>query len=524
MLIKKVFEHRDHMMSFGLFLVAVGISCSTFLMSIGGLWMAGWFILTGHWQEKWSNLKSSGALVFLLLFTVHIIALLYSNNWEYGINDLRKKLPLLSYPLILGSWRRIPLYLLQNVLAAFVTTVILMCGVVLVRYFLMDVPDFRNLMPFVSHIRFSIAIVVAGVMLALWHFYTKKYSIVFTLVLESILLLSLILLQSLTGLVSLFLVGILLLTHFKASKLLWLLIFVPVLYMAGVTSHHYLSKDIYTTLPSETANGNPYIHNTKAKTTENGHYIWLYVCEGEMAYHWEARTGESAYLTNPDGYPIAANLIRYLTSKNLPKDSLGVWALSEEDILAVKSGATNYKNTAAIPLYDRIKEVLFEIDHYLETKDPSGHSITMRLEYAKAGWNVFLEHPIIGTGTGDVRDEMLAYYDNTNSVLKDKYRLRAHNQILTFLLTFGVVGFAIILYAFYGSIKKAKVKSVFFTAFLVTMIVSAFWEDTLESQVGVTLFTFFYAIWVCQLAPYSDANIWRYKSLVFFTIDSTEKS
>ncbi len=53
----------------------------------------------------------------------------------------------------------------------------------------------------------------------------------------------------------------------------------------------------------------------------------------------------SARLDN--GYPVIACLHRYLTSKHLSKDSLGVYSLTELDIQHILNGETNFKYVAS---------------------------------------------------------------------------------------------------------------------------------------------------------------------------------
>jgi len=42
-------------------------------------------------------------LLITIVYLIHVIGLLYSSNLEYGLHDLRIKLPLLALPIIIGT-------------------------------------------------------------------------------------------------------------------------------------------------------------------------------------------------------------------------------------------------------------------------------------------------------------------------------------------------------------------------------------------------------------------------------------
>ncbi len=44
-----------------------------------------------------------------------------------------------------------------------------------------------------------------------------------------------------------------------------------------------------------TMEGNPYEHRVQSKEVENGHYVWIYVCEEELEREWN-RMSELGYL------------------------------------------------------------------------------------------------------------------------------------------------------------------------------------------------------------------------------------
>ena len=83
-------------------------------------------------------------------------------------------------------------------------------------------------------------------------------------------------------------------------------------------------------------------------------------------------------------------------------------------------------------------------------------------------------------------------YHEDNSLLLPQYRLRAHNQYITYLVTFGFLG--IIIFGFsliYPFLKNKMYNDYFYMAFFSIILLSMLTEDTLETQIGITFFCFF---------------------------------
>ncbi|NJK95270.1 MAG: O-antigen ligase family protein [Bacteroidales bacterium] len=76
--------------------------------------------------------------------------------------------------------------------------------------------------------------------------------------------------------------------------------------------------------------------------------------------------------------------------------------------------------------------MLWEINQYKNGGNPSGHSFTQRLEYLKVSASIIKHNFWIGVGTGDVAATFKDYYQKQNSCLDPRWRLRAHNQLITF--------------------------------------------------------------------------------------------
>jgi O-antigen ligase len=142
-----------------------------------------------------------------------------------------------------------------------------------------------------------------------------------------------------------------------------------------------------------------------------------------------------------------------------------------------------------------VYNTIWELYEYKNNNKAGEHSTTQRIEYLKAAKEIVKNNFLTGVGTGNVQIAFDNEYNKSNSQLESKWRLRAHNQFITFLITFGIFGFLWIVFAmFYPFIKLKGYKSFLFIVFFFIAVLSFFNEDTLETQAGITFFVFFYSI------------------------------
>jgi O-antigen ligase len=123
--------------------------------------------------------------------------------------------------------------------------------------------------------------------------------------------------------------------------------------------------------------------------------------------------------------------------------------------------------------------------------------VMQRAEFWKAAYGIFKEHFFFGTGTGDIVDAYKIQYEKMNSHLAPKYRLRAHNQYLTFAATFGIFGLLYFIFALVYPMRALnKTRDFLYITFWLTAALSMITEDTLETQAGITFFAFFNCLYL----------------------------
>ena len=310
-----------------------------------------------------------------------------------------------------------------------------------------------------------------------------------------------------TGIVIGIVLTLVLLVHYlfksgtKLSKIftLCILILLPVLLFIYLYSNYQelnQKKSLdFSNLENKTLNGRPYIHYLDQIETENGNYYGIYVCKDEIDKEWRLRSKLNLDSFDLKKQPLRATLYRFLTSKGLRKDSVGLSALSDKEIKSVENGITNVNYQDKFNINSRIQQIFWELNSYLLNGNPTGHSLTMRFEYWKTGWLIFKDHPLLGVGTGDVNQAFLDKYKQTNSQLSLNWRLRAHNQFLTIAVTFGIVGLLWFLFSlFYPLLTNWRNINYFYFVFFVIALLSMLNEDTLETQAGVSFYAFFNAL------------------------------
>ena len=495
-------------------LVAV-MPWSMYLMSNAQILIAlNWFV-EGDLLNKFKKVyKRPSILVFTTIFFVHLAGLLYTGDFDYAFNDLRIKIPLLSLPIIIGTSDTLTRKEFHLILKFFVASIIA-SGFFSLAIYLGLTPyqytDYRSLSVFISHIRFSLLILLS-IVVSIYFVLNSGGVIQKTIWVASTILLLyfLMLLHTFTGIFILFVLLLVFIPfviikrvkkiYIKISSLLILLSMITFVTIKIYESY----KDFYVRdntpdmrqIDKFTVNGNKY-DNLKLRTYENGHICELYICKKELKANWNKISKINYDSTDEKGNKIKYTLIRYLTSKDLRKDSAGLASLSRKDIEAIEKGVPNYLYNNKFSVKPIVYKLLWQIENYKQTNNPNSNSLIQRYEYLKAAKHIISHNYLFGVGTGDVQLSFDNYYEQSNSKLTKKYRLRAHNQFVTFVVAFGVTGFLIILFAIIYPIVYEKNKpQILLTGFLLINFLSWLNEDTIETQHGVTFFVLFYVLFV----------------------------
>ncbi len=493
-------------------MIAFSLPLSEWLLSFSIILLTIFWLSTGDFRKLISGSgKGKYVFVFLMLYGIYLLWMLKTEDLFAGFTELKLKLPLLVLPLVIGfsySIRRGDiLFILSSFIAGTVASTsagfIMNAGEVF-----SGIADTRELSPFISHIRLSIMTVFAIFSsISIWlNEKFKRWRLLYLFAgIWLIIFLSLIF--SFSGII-LFLVALVFSAlYFIKRNRPWKYIYIVALFivsilLTGILVHEvgyfYKVGSAYP-LPydSLTLNGNPYWHDTLRADVENGNRVWVYLCEDELRKEWNNRSQILYDSLDRKGQHLKYTLIRYMTSVGLRKDSAGLVSLTAADINRIENGTTNKKFSEWNPWRKKIYETVWQIDYYIKGGNPSGHSLTQRLEFIKTGLNLWKRYSVAGTGTGDLRKEFYEQYRIDGRILAPRYRLLSHNQFITFLATFGIVGFVIILFSIiYPFFATSAFRRYLPSLFMLIILLSMMWEDTLETHTGISFFVYFYSVFV----------------------------
>ncbi|RLD46869.1 MAG: hypothetical protein DRI86_01995 [Bacteroidetes bacterium] len=509
----QTYNMRRYWFYFGITLIIIGLSFSRAFVSFGQAALALTFLFDKNFITKIKNLaKNKAFLASISFYALLWVTLLYTDNYNEGLFDLRTKVPLLLFPLVFATESPISFKVFKRFMLLFAVSVTISLTYSLSIYYLKDISDFRDAFLFVSHIRMSLeALIAISFFLYLAADKESDFPLfvkLFFVIISVYLIWVMISLELLTGIVIAFLIGLLflikLLLQSNKGKLIWA--FASLVFVFLIISFVYISSIVnsYSSVKNIDLNklevysplGNKYTHNPTKYQIENGNYIGIYIQWDEMKAIWNQRSEFDFEGKDKRGQTLRYTLLRYLNSKHLRKDAAGANSLSDEDIANVEKGIANYEYTKRFSIKKRIFKLLWELDYYKRGAVVSGHTIVQRLELWRNSIAVIKENPILGSGIGDIREATNQVLIKNKSSLAGS-KLKSHNEFISALVSSGFLGLFFLLFSlFYPPIYLKKFRGSLYFYFFAIMLFSMLWEDTLGTMVGVTLYAFFNAVFL----------------------------
>lgn len=512
----------------GFAIMLASLSFSNFFLSFGSFWLVGVWVLNlihAHFTEGdaiknyFVSFRNERAYYApMLIYCLPLIGLFWSEEMKFAAWDLRTKLPLLFMPLLIATLRPMSERVVRSLILVFLLALSISITISIAIYFGFGdkrILNIRDISIFISHIRLSM-LLIFGIALIVLMWFRNGLHVAFGAVLIVYFLGFLWLIESLTGLALLACLSMFALVRLTfSSGNYWLrfafaltvigILLGSFLYVSNRYTKYFTAENIdFNQLESTTPDGGHYEHYIENKQLENGNYIMLYICWGELEKSWNNRSNVPFDSLDLKGNEVKWTLIRYLTSIGERKDAQGMKSLADADIENIEGGipSANYQKKSGLD--KRLDKVFFELDNYRNGGSPNGHSVFQRLEFWRTGWALFENNFWYGVGTGDLKSKFKEQYEIEGSRLDEKNRLRAHNQYLTMFITYGVVGgllfMAFLLYPLYKShIRRNRI----FLSFLLIFLLSFLTEDTLETQVGVTFFALFHPF-ILRFIPFKN--------------------
>jgi O-antigen ligase len=154
---------------------------------------------------------------------------------------------------------------------------------------------------------------------------------------------------------------------------------------------------------------------------------------------------------------------------------------------------------AAVPLiaYNTIPSFKAKVDYSLYDRwirqqdlSQSEYSDGARVMSLKVGLEIGWEHPLLGVGAGNLRQEVKTRYAvKFEKPIEPKM---PHNQFVSVYAGTGFVGLAIFMIAFFFPLfyKKAY-RNTMFLSFNIIVLLSFMVENTIENSIGIAFYLFF---------------------------------
>ncbi|MDX9931617.1 MAG: hypothetical protein RB294_03465, partial [Bacteroidales bacterium] len=389
--------------------VVIGLMLTGLVFSKWLLSVSQFFLLFAVLSDKTSRKKLTEAfqsplvLSLISIYVMHLAGMLWTSDMKYGFKDLQNKLPMLALPVLFYAAGPLKKNTSIHLLLFFVANVVLLSILSLINYYISpEIPE--RIAIGQSHIRFSLLICLSIIILIHFgklQYNWYKYALIPVFI---ILLFFLFILESFTGYIIMFALFCLLPVLYRPrikNPVIQITIVASIVILIAVSLWGFINiKRIcfppieqvnIDTLEMHSANGRMYFHDPIALISENGNQVYLYIQETEMINAWNVRSSkpilhDSAFISRTN------ILMRYLSSKGLHKDSVGVFSLSDQDIKNIEQGYSNYLLPDFDPYRKRIYRFLWELHYYNMTGDPSGHSLTQRFEYWITAASIIQQH------------------------------------------------------------------------------------------------------------------------------------
>lgn len=490
----------------GLTSIAIGMPFGKAFMSMGMLLLIANFLLEVNFKSAIHKISANRLLIGLIgFFLLLIVGLIWSSDAVIGLKEIKSRLPMLAIPLIIGARNPLTKKEVAWLLYFFISSLLITSfynylsysGIIGHRVY----DDVRGMSLFGSHIRYGIVIAIGTGVCIHQQFAHKKFQIIYTAIAFWFIYYTYYS-EILTGALSMLMVFAATIIYLLWVWKKWVAILTKII-LTGIATFIVISlfnfktnRADLSTLPASTINGNLYYHTNEAFSEINGEPLFTFYCEKELRSEWNRISTLNFIGNDKNDHLLRTTIARYMTAINVTKDSLGFQQLSAEDIKNIEQGYT-YPNEQSEHVLSRINGIRYQL---INNNDPNGHSLLQRFEYWKASIYVIKKHWLIGVGTGGNQRALDQAYNDLNSKLKEVNRCRSHNMYMSYFISYGIFGLIafitllsfILLYTFRNHYLLG-------IQFLAVMVASFLIEDTLETQMGVTIFGFFLGLIINEM-------------------------
>jgi O-antigen ligase len=142
-------------------------------------------------------------------------------------------------------------------------------------------------------------------------------------------------------------------------------------------------------------------------------------------------------------------------------------------------------------IQDRINEAVKSISE----ENYSFSTTSARIAIWEVSTDLLKASPVIGYGTGDVKDELMKEYEKRGYSFLHYKKLNAHNQYLQAAIGLGFIGLLVFLVSILFPLKEIiRGRNMLYAGFLFLVTFNFFTESALETQAGVVFYAIFNAL------------------------------
>ncbi|HHH54313.1 MAG TPA: O-antigen ligase domain-containing protein, partial [Bacteroidetes bacterium] len=146
---------------------------------------------------------------------------------------------------------------------------------------------------------------------------------------------------------------------------------------------------------------------------------------------------------------------------------------------------------------NKIKYMVWDIKSTIENKAQFHTSDRIRIYSIANGIKIFKEHPLFGTGIGDLENEMKLKYKENYPELPEDMQFEPINQFVYILSGMGIIGFILYFGLLILPIFIIKNKHKLLVPFYILTFATFIGETTIEFMIGKTTFLILASLFIC---------------------------
>ncbi len=157
---------------------------------------------------------------------------------------------------------------------------------------------------------------------------------------------------------------------------------------------------------------------------------------------------------------------------------------------------------------NRIVSATEIVSNYSDIANSTNEGTAERILIWKTSLEIISENWVVGVGTGDVKDVLLAKYKTNGISGAFKKKLNAHNQFLQTFISLGITGFLLLMLMFaYAVFISIKTGNIVYFFFIVLLMLNLLVESMFETQSGIVFYSFFNALLYIESTRRKDVSL-----------------